>query len=76
MKSIAIYARVSSDRQAKQATIESQLAALKEQASSDGHSLLPDDICIDDGYSGATIVRASTNHSWRSGLEKACTCHY
>lgn len=57
MKSIAIYARVSSDRQAKQATIESQLAALKEQASSDGHSLLPDDICIDDGYSGATLLR-------------------
>jgi len=57
MKSIAIYARVSSDRQAKQATIESQLAALKEQVSADGHRLLPDDICIDDGYSGATLLR-------------------
>jgi len=57
MKSVALYARVSSDRQAQQATIDSQLAALKEKALADGHVLLPGDICVDNGYSGATLLR-------------------
>ncbi|HEY3961685.1 MAG TPA: recombinase family protein, partial [Gaiellaceae bacterium] len=57
MKSIAIYARVSSEQQAQQATIESQVAALKERVAAEGHVLLPQDIYLDDGYSGSTLVR-------------------
>ena len=57
MKNIALYARVSSERQAQQATIDSQIAALKHRAQADGHRVLPTDLYIDDGYSGATLVR-------------------
>lgn len=57
MKSVAIYARVSSEKQVQQATVESQLAALKQRAESDGHVVLPQDIYVDDGFSGATLVR-------------------
>jgi site-specific DNA recombinase len=57
MKSIAIYARVSSEQQAQQATIESQVAALKERVATDGHVLLPQDVYVDDGFSGTTLVR-------------------
>jgi len=54
---VAIYARVSSDQQAQEQTIESQLAALRERISNDGH-LLDDNLrFIDDGVSGATLMR-------------------
>lgn len=53
----AIYARVSSDQQAAAHTVESQLAALRERVTSDGLQL-PDELqFIDEGYSGATLVR-------------------
>jgi site-specific DNA recombinase len=56
---VALYARVSSDHQAKAATIASQLAALKQRIENDGHSL-NDELCfIDEGYSGGTLVRPS-----------------
>ena len=42
---VAIYARVSSDRQAKAATIDSQVAALKGRAEEDGHAL-EDELCF------------------------------
>ena len=57
MKSIAIYARVSSEQQAQEATIDSQVAALKERVAADGHMLLPQDVYLDDGFSGSTLVR-------------------
>ncbi len=57
MKSIAIYARVSSEQQAQQATIESQVAALEERVAADGHVILAQDIYLDDGFSGSTLVR-------------------
>ena len=57
MKAIALYARVSSEQQAQQATIESQLGALRERAIADGHHVLPGDEYIDNGFSGATLVR-------------------
>lgn len=57
MKSIALYARVSSDKQAKQATIQSQIAALQKRAHADGHRVGPTDLFIDEGYSGATLAR-------------------
>jgi site-specific DNA recombinase len=57
VKSVAIYARVSSEQQAQQATIASQVAALEERAKVDGYVILPSDIYVDDGYSGAALVR-------------------
>src|SRR6478609_3823529 len=57
MKSVALYARVSSEQQAQQATVESQISALRERALADGHRLLPGDLYVDDGFSGATLVR-------------------
>ena len=54
---IALYARVSSERQAQLATIESQLCALRERARLDGCVLLPTDEYVDNGCSGSTLRR-------------------
>ena len=53
----AFYARVSSEQQATAQTIESQLAALSERAQADGSPVLLERQFVDDGYSGATLVR-------------------
>ena len=53
----AIYARVSSERQATAQTIASQLAALRERVAVDGCALPEAMQCLDDGYSGTTLVR-------------------
>ena len=53
----AIYARVSSERQAETRTIASQLAALRARVAQDGLALPEEFQFIDDGYSGATLVR-------------------
>src|SRR5215831_7866085 len=53
----AIYARVSSDQQAQQGTIDSQVMALRQRVQADGLTL-DDELCfLDDGYSGSTLVR-------------------
>ena len=52
---VAIYARVSTERQAERGTIGSQLAALRHQVSKAGHQLINE--FIDDGYSGARLDR-------------------
>ncbi len=57
MTLIALYARVSSERQAQAGTIESQLAALEQCITDAGEKLLDDNRFIDNGYSGATLVR-------------------
>lgn len=57
MKMVALYARVSSEQQAQQATVASQVAALEDRAKADGCVVLPADIFVDEGYSGATLVR-------------------
>ncbi|MEW6737409.1 MAG: recombinase family protein [Acidobacteriota bacterium] len=56
-KEVAIYARVSSKEQAEANTIKSQLAVLKEQIKQDGLSLRAEMEFIDEGYSGATLIR-------------------
>src|SRR5215469_7105834 len=53
----AFYARVSGEQQAAAHTIESQIAALSERASSDGMSVPPERQFVDDGISGATLIR-------------------
>jgi site-specific DNA recombinase len=54
---VAIYARVSSDQQAEAQTVASQVAALQERVAAEGLTL-PDAMqFIDEGSSGATLVR-------------------
>ena len=56
-QNIAIYARVSSEKQVQDGTIESQLAAVKEFAKANCLQIDQDLIFIDNGVSGATFVR-------------------
>src|SRR6266446_193093 len=53
----AFYARVSSEQQAAAHTIESQTAVLSEWAQSDGTPVPPERQFVDDGCSGATLIR-------------------
>lgn len=57
MRAAAIYARVSSDRQKEERTIDSQTAALIEYGQSAGYTVPNEWIFQDEGYSGATLVR-------------------
>jgi site-specific DNA recombinase len=54
---VAIYARVSSDQQAERHTIDSQIAELKARALLDGHPIPDDMLFIDNGHSGASLIR-------------------
>jgi len=54
---VALYARVSSDQQAKAATIESQLSALDDRIAQDNHVLDDELRFVDDGYTGSTLLR-------------------
>jgi site-specific DNA recombinase len=54
---VAVYARVSSERQARDNTIASQLHALRQRVHDDGCAW-NDDLCfVDDGCSGSTLLR-------------------
>jgi site-specific DNA recombinase len=57
MKSAAIYARVSSDKQKEENTIASQTAALVEFARKNGYAVLDECVFEDEGFSGASLVR-------------------
>lgn len=52
---VATYARVSTDRQEKEETIQSQIAAIKEFAKENGHTIVKD--YQDDGWSGTILAR-------------------
>lgn len=54
---VARYARVSSEQQTQAHTIASQLAALCARVAADGFTLPGEMQFIDEGYSGATLVR-------------------
>ena len=54
---IALYARVSTEQQARDHTIASQVAALHERITADEQSLAPEDAYVDEGYSGSFLVR-------------------
>ena len=54
---VALYARVSSERQADELTIHSQLAALRQRIEDDGLRI-DDELCfLDEGCSGSTLIR-------------------
>jgi site-specific DNA recombinase len=54
---VAIYARVSTTRQEKDQTIDSQISVLTKWAQENGHELLPEHIFKDEGYSGTRLDR-------------------
>ncbi len=53
----AIYARVSTERQERQQTIDSQLSALRAWTEAGGHELNDRHVFRDEGYSGARLDR-------------------
>jgi len=54
---VAIYARVSSDQQAEAGTIHSQVESLRRRIEQDGQVLSSEFTFLDEGYSGAQLVR-------------------
>src|ERR1700731_2463942 len=59
MKMAELYARVSTDAQEKEGTIESQLFELRRQIDAAGHVLVKE--YIDDGISGKLLDRPALN---------------
>jgi len=62
MKTAAIYARVSSDKQKEENTIASQTAALIAFADEHGCAVPAEWIFKDEGYSGASLIRPGLEH--------------
>jgi len=54
---VALYARVSSEKQAEANTIASQLAEVRQRIIQDGCAIQDDDCFVDDGVSGTILVR-------------------
>ena len=57
---IAIYARVSSEKQAKEGTIDSQIEALRDYAKANHLTISHE--CIDDGVTGTTLTRPGLDY--------------
>ncbi len=53
----AMYARVSSEQQAEAHTVASQVAAVRERVAADGLTVSEAMQFLDEGYSGATLIR-------------------
>ena len=53
----ALYARVSTERQERQQTIDGQLAALYAWAAAGGHAIVEEHVFRDEGYSGSRLDR-------------------
>ena len=65
---VALYARVSTERQEQQGTIASQLDALTRWAHEQHHDVVDAYVCVDDGYSGARLDRPGLDRL-RDGAE-------
>ena len=52
----ALYARVSTERQERQQTIDSQLTTLREWVRAEGHQHGEEHVFRDEGYSGARLT--------------------
>jgi site-specific DNA recombinase len=68
MRTAAIYARVSTPRQGREQTIESQLTVLKSWADENGFELSPGNVYTDEGYSGSRLDRPGLD-ALRDGAE-------
>jgi site-specific DNA recombinase len=69
----AAYARVSSDRQEKDQTIDSQLEALHRGAAERNLRLTEDLIFVDNGFSGARLDRPGLDRLRDQASEGTCT---
>ena len=69
----AIYARVSSDQQTVDNTIASQLAALEARLAQEGLRVAPEHRFVDEGYSGATLVRPALERLRDAASPRACS---
>lgn len=56
-ENVALYARVSSQRQAEGCTIQSQVAALRARIAEDGFEVTAEGCFLDEGQSGALLTR-------------------
>jgi DNA invertase Pin-like site-specific DNA recombinase len=65
---VALYARVSTERQERQGTIASQLDALHRFAREHDHAIVDAYVCVDDGYSGTRLDRPGLDRL-RDGAE-------
>src|SRR5216684_415079 len=54
---VALYARVSSEQQSEAKTVESQVADLRAKIAARGETLAAEQEFVDNGYSGATLIR-------------------
>src|SRR3712207_4165620 len=54
---VAIYARVSTERQGREQTSESQLALRRAWVQAQGHAWRPEHVFTDEGYSGSRLDR-------------------
>ncbi len=59
---VALYARVSSETQCEAGTIQSQVAEILARARADGEEIPEDLRFLDDGYSGASLLRPALEH--------------
>jgi site-specific DNA recombinase len=68
----AAYARVSTEKQGRDQTIDSQLEALRGWAAAEGHELKKDHIFIDEGYSGSRLDRPALDRLRDAVREGEC----
>ena len=61
----ALYARVSTERQERFQTIDSQLATLRDWAATGGHEISDDFVFRDEGYSGSRLWSVPNSRSIR-----------
>src|SRR5215207_9323576 len=73
---IALYARVSTESQTRDHTIASQLAALRDRLAADGHQIEPEDIYVDEGYSGAILLRPALERLRDAAAAGQLACVY
>ncbi len=66
----ALYARVSTERQKDEETVQNQLGEIKKAIITDGNSLLEGCEYIDEGWSGAIIERPSLDNLRQDALDK------
>jgi site-specific DNA recombinase len=71
---VAIYARVSSEQQAQEQTIASQVAALRQRVADDGFELAEELRFVDEGVSGSTLMRPALERlrdaAYAAGFQK------
>jgi site-specific DNA recombinase len=64
---VAMYARVSSEQQNEANTLPSQIADLRARITAQGLTLLAEQEFVDNGSSGATLIRPAQDATARCG---------